>query len=57
MVGGGGALYGSVVGGGNNQGVSFTGGSKLHYDTQLSGGVGGAPHTLITGAWAETQPF
>jgi hypothetical protein len=55
VVGGGGGLFGSVIGGGNGQKVSFTGGSQLHYDVQLAGGAG--VRTLITGAWAETQPF
>ena len=35
--------------------VSFTGGSQMHYDLQLVG-VGNL-RTVITGAWAETQPF
>jgi len=55
VVGGGGALFGAVVGGGNTKKVSFTGGSQMHYDLQLVG-VGNL-RTVITGAWAETQPF
>jgi hypothetical protein len=61
VVGGGGSLFGAVIGGGNaaigttGSKVSFTGGSQLHYDLALLG-VGNV-RTLITGAWAETQPF
>ena len=61
VVGGGGDLFGSVVGGGlpgtvnsGNQ-VSFSGGSQLHYDRQLV--AAGNIRTLVTGAWAEVQPF
>jgi hypothetical protein len=54
-VGGGGDFYGAIVGGGNGQKVTINGGSKLHYDLQLVG-VGNL-RTVITGAWAETQPF
>ena len=55
VVGGGGDLFGAVVGGGNGKKLSFTGGSQMHYDLQLVG-VGNL-RTVITGAWAETQPF
>src|ERR1043166_5742431 len=52
-VGGGGDFYGAIIGGGNGQKITINGGSRLHYDTQLSGAAnlrarftgGGAEHT------------
>jgi hypothetical protein len=52
VVGGGGDLWGAIVG----LNVSGTGGSHLHYDEALGPGVGAAL-SMLTGSWAELQPF
>jgi hypothetical protein len=52
VVGGGGDLWGAIVG----HDVSATGGSHLHYDEALGPGAGAAL-SMLTGSWAELQPF
>jgi len=48
VVGGGGDFFGAAIG----STISFTGGSRFHYDRALGAGAGSAL-TLITGSWAE----
>jgi hypothetical protein len=52
-VSGGSDFYGSLIG----SSVTASGGSRLHFDAATAAALLASTLTIITGSWAETQPF